>query len=315
MYTGKSAASLVAMVLACALTGCATVPRADVLIDDQAVYPESLSSTRRGELFIGSIKGIVYRAGEHDSKARAWIEPNSQNGLQSVYGVLAHEPSHTLWLCSVPNGFAPPKPGAATSLVAFELGSGAFRASYAFPPGRSVCNDVAVARDGSVYAADTQNGRIYRLPPGGKALELFGEDARLRGIDGITFSGSGQLYVNIVTRGVLLRVETRRDGKMGALTELTSSAPLGGPDGMRLIEGNRFLLAEGTAGRIDEITIEGDRARVRVLREGLNSSPGVTLVGDHAYAIEGKIGFLIDPKLRGQDPGPFKAIAIPLRHP
>jgi hypothetical protein len=49
-----------------------------------------------------------------------------------------------------------------------------------------------------------------------------------------------------------------------------------------------------------------------VLREGLQSSPGVTLIGNTAYAVEGKINYLIDAKLRGQDPGPFKAIAIPL---
>ena len=71
-------------------------------------------------------------------------------------------------------------------------------------------------------------------------------------------------------------------------------------DGFRLIEGSRFLLAEGTSGRIDEVTIAGDRATIRVLREGLNSSPGVTLVGDTAYASEGKIGYLIDPKLKGE---------------
>jgi streptogramin lyase len=309
----NTAAKLVlACVLPGAMAGCATAPRGDVLIDDQAVYPESLSSTRQGKLYIGSSsKGIIYFAGERDTTARPWIVPSAQNGLQAVYGVLAHEPSRTLWVCSVPGGSAA-RPGAVTSLVAFGLGSGAFKASYAFPPGRSVCNDMTVARDGSVYAADTQNGRIYRLPPMGTALELFGEHESLRGIDGIAFSGDGQLYVNIVTRGALLRVDITPEGRMGALTELTLSAALGGPDGMRLLEGNRFLLAEGGAGRIDEVTIEGNTAKVRVLREGLNSSPGVTPVGDHAYAVEGKIGYLIDPKLRGQDPGPFKAIAIPL---
>ncbi|MEP7247758.1 MAG: hypothetical protein ABI885_29285, partial [Gammaproteobacteria bacterium] len=69
----------------------------------------------------------------------------------------------------------------------------------------------------------------------------------------------------------------------------------------------------GLRGRIDEVTIEGDTAAIRVLKAGLNSSPGVKLVGQTAYAIEGKIGYLIDPKLKGQDPGPFKALAIPLR--
>ena len=49
-----------------------------------------------------------------------------------------------------------------------------------------------------------------------------------------------------------------------------------------------------------------------MLKDGLVSPPGVTRVGDTAYAIEGKITYLIDPKLKGQEPGPFIVHAIPL---
>ena len=109
-----------------------------------------------------------------------------------------------------------------------------------------------------------------------------------------------------------MRIERTVDGKFSGLTELTLSQPVGAPDGFRLIRGHRFLLAEGSAGRIDEVTIEGDRAAIRPLKEGLISPPAVTWVGHTAYALEGKIGYLIDPKLKGQDPGPFKAYAVPL---
>lgn len=286
--------------------------RPEILIDDKDVYPESITSTQAGDVITGSMKGIVFRAGPRDSVAKAWIRPTPENGLQAVFGVLADERSKTLWVCSVPNPFQPPVAGASTQLMSFDLKSGKRKGAYPFPGQRSVCNDMSVAADGSVYAADTSNGRILKLAQGAKSLDLWGEHESLKGIDGIAFSGDGTLYVNIVTRGALLRVGKQADGSMGALTELKVSATLGGPDGMRLIEGNRFLLAEGMAGRIDEVTIDGDTARVRVLKSGLNSSPGVTLVGKTAYAIEGKIGYLIDPKLKGQDPGAFKAIAIPL---
>jgi hypothetical protein len=53
-------------------------------------------------------------------------------------------------------------------------------------------------------------------------------------------------------------------------------------------------------------------ADIKVLREGLQSPPAVTLVGNTVYALEGKIGYLIRPALKGQDPGPFKAYAVPL---
>jgi len=53
-------------------------------------------------------------------------------------------------------------------------------------------------------------------------------------------------------------------------------------------------------------------ADIKVLREGLQSPPAVTLVGNTVYALEGKIGYLISPTLKGKDPGPFKAYAVPM---
>jgi sugar lactone lactonase YvrE len=183
---------------------------------------------------------------------------------------------------------------------------------FPFPAPASACNDIAVDKDGTAYATDTPNGRIFTVSPGAQTLNLYMQDDNLKGIDGIVFSGDGTLYVNIVTRGALVRIDRKADGSAAGLTELTLSEPVKGPDGFRLIEGNRFLLAEGMGGRVDEVTISGSHAQVRVLRDGLNSPPAVTLVGSTAFAVEGKIGYLMDPKLKGQDPGVFKALAIPL---
>ena len=285
----------------------------DVLIDDTAVYPESITSTRGGDLIVGSIKGNLYRAAKGADKATVWVRPDASNGLQSVFGVLADDRAGRLWVCSVPNPFQPPVAGAVAELVSLDLATGKLKSRHAFPPPRSVCNDVTVAKDGSVYAADTQNGRILKLAAGQETLEVFGESEQLKGIDGIAFAADGTLYSNIVTRGVLQRIEIGKDGRMGAVIDLALDEKLAGPDGMRLIDGNRFLLAEGTSGRISEVTLGKDRATLRPLRTGLNSSPGVTRVDDTAYAIEGKIGYLVDPKLKGQDPGPFRILAIPLK--
>jgi sugar lactone lactonase YvrE len=238
--------------------------------------------------------------------------------MLSVLGVLADERANTLWLCSaaMPVPGAPPAAGKVSSLLTFDLKSGQPNVVYPFPAPASACNDIAIDADGTAYATDTPNGRIFRVKPGSKTLELFMQDDRLRGIDGIVFGGDGTLYVNIVSRGALLRIDgqgvQKADRTAGAITELTLSEPVKGPDGFRLIEGNRFLLAEGQGGRVDEVTITGNTAKIRVLKEGLNSPPGVTLVGRTVYAIEGKIGYLLDPKLKGQDPGAFKALALSL---
>jgi hypothetical protein len=115
-----------------------------------------------------------------------------------------------------------------------------------------------------------------------------------------------------VQKNELWRVKLPAAGQPATLTLLNASRKMEGPDGIRPIGGNRFLQAEGTGGRITLVTVEGDNARIDVLREGLDSSPGVTLIGNTVYAVEGKIQYLIDPQLRGKDPGPFKATAIPL---
>lgn len=289
-------------------------PAVDVLIDDTGVYPESITSMSDGTLINGSVKGIVYRAKGTEAKATPWIRSTPENGMLSVLGVLADERSKTLWLCSaaMPVPGAPPAAGKASSLMAFDLASGKPRNAYAFPPPNSACNDIAIDKEGTVYATDTPNGRLFKVAKGSKSLELYAQDDKLKGVDGIAFSADGTLYVNIVSRGALVRVDRKADKSFAGLTELALSEPVKGPDGFRPIAGNRFLLAEGQGGRIDEVTIDGDKAQIKVLRDGMNSPPGVTLVGDTAFAVEGRIGYLMDPKLRGQDPGAFKAYAIPL---
>jgi len=284
----------------------------DVVIDDTNVYPESMSAARDGTIYIGSMKGIVFRAAPGSPKAEPWIKPTAENGLLSILGVLTDERSGTLWICSAPTPLRTPPAVGTSALMAFDLRTGVQKGVYPFPAPASVCNDITIARDGTAYASDTPNGRILRLRPGAKDLEVFAADERLKGIDGIVFSADETLYVNIVTRGLLMRIDRTADGGVGAMTTLTTSAPLAAPDGFRLVRKRTFLLAEGNGGRIDEVTIDGDHAAVKVLREGLISPPAVTLVGHTAYALEGKIGYLIDPKLKGRDPGVFSAHAVPL---
>ena len=303
--------------IAAALAGLAAASSAlaaphDVRIDDVAVYPESLSAGPDGSLYIGSIKGIVFRAPPGASMAEAWIQPTAANGILSLLGVLADGRSNTLWVCSSPNNFRTPPAKGVSALMAFDLKTGAQKGAWPLPAPASACNDITIGKDGSAYASDTPNGRIFVLKPHAKALELYAEDARLKGIDGIVFSGDGTLYANIVSKGQMVRVDRDKDGKFSGVTQLQLSQPAAGPDGLRLISGHRFLQAEGNSGKITEVTIDGDKATITVLKEGLLSPPGVTAVGKTAYAIEGKITYLIDPKLKGQEPGPFLVHAIPL---
>ncbi len=302
--------------LAAALAGLAAAPASaaphDIRIDDVHVYPESLSATPDGTVYVGSMKGIIFRAPPGSDYAEPWIQPTAANGILSILGVLADPKSHTLWICSSPSGLRSPPAVGVAALMAFDLRTGAQKGAWSFPAPASACNDITIARDGSAFATDTPNGRIFVLKPHAKSLTLFAEDDRLKGIDGIVFGADGTLYLNIVSKGQLMRVDRGKDGAMTGLTELKLSQPVAGPDGFRLIPGDRFLLAEGNSGRIDEVRIKGDRADIRVLKDGLVSPPGVTYARGTAYGLEGKILYLIDPKLKGKEPGPFVVHAIPL---
>jgi len=281
----------------------------DIKILDSGVYPESVTSAVDGSIFVGSVKGNVYRAEPGANTASAWIRATPGNGIQTIFGVLADDASNTLWLCSVPNFLGGKRSQAVSSLMAFDLNTAGQKGTYPLPPPAAVCNDITIAADGTAFISDTSNGRIFTLAPGTDKLELYGEDKSLVGIDGLVFSGDGTLYVNNVRSNKLMRVETNSDGSMAGLTTLTVSHELGGPDGFRLIKGNRFLLAEGSIGRLSIVTIEGENATLTVLDDTLESTPGVTLVRDTAYVIESNIKYLLNPDFKGQQPDAFMIYA------
>jgi sugar lactone lactonase YvrE len=304
---------LLSVLLMVGLSACAGAPGGrlpDIRIMDTQVFPESITSTRDGRIYIGSVKGNVYRAMPGSSRAEPWIRHSPENGILTILGVLADERSNSLWLCSAPNLFGPERSEGVSSVMAFDLDTGEQKGNWPFPGG-GTCNDLTVARDGTLLATDTPNGRILALDPGATELRVWGSSDLLRGIDGLAFSSDWTLYVNNVQTQKLYRVA--QDGnRMGALTELQVSHELGGPDGMRLIDGNRFIQAEGTIGRLSVVTIEGDRATLTIIDDSLESSPGATVVGNTAYVLESNIQYLFNPQLRGQEPEAFMVYARPL---
>ena len=295
-------------ILACSLQA---ADRTEITFADTRIFPESLTSTKDGTLFFGSLgQDSVYRATSKATKADVWIQPKS-NGLSTVLGVLADEPSGTLWVCASATGGRNGAPVVGeTALKAFNLKTGAFKASYAFPS-NGLCNDIAVAKDGTVYATDTTQGRVLRLKKGATALDVWASDPMvLATADGIALLADGQVYVNSVGQGTLMRIPVKADGSAGPIAKLEPSRPLQGPDGMRTVGSKTMLLVEG--GRLDEVTINGDKADVKVLKEGLPGITAVTLAGNTAYVAEARLNLRNDAT---KDPGPFRAIGVPYKAP
>jgi hypothetical protein len=152
-----------------------------------------------------------------------------------------------------------------------------------------LCNDIALAADGTVYATDTSGNRVVRLKKGGTALDVWASDPKLAGgIDGIALGNDQTVYVNTFFTGHLVRITVGPDGNAGALTELNLSQPISRPGGMRSIKQDAMLLVEGS-GRLDRVTIQGDNANIEVLKDGLDGPRAVTLVGNSAWVLVGSV--------------------------
>jgi streptogramin lyase len=305
----RGSAMLVALA-AFASVAAAAAP-GDVTINGSRVYPESLTSDAGGNLYNGSNNGTIYRALKGAKIAEPWIVPDAHNGLRSLFGVFADDRRGLLWACDNPNLFK--RETGTSTLKAFSLKTGQLSAVYNFPTdGPAACNDIAIAKDGTLWATETLAGRIFVLKPHANELALFARSTDLVGIDGIAIAGDGKIYINNVRKNLLQRVNVNPDGSYAGLTTLTLNDTLNGPDGLRLVRGNEFVQAEGPGGRVALIDVDGDLAWVLPIATGLDSSVGVALVGRTVYGLEGKIEYMMDPKLKDKSPDPFLIRAFPL---
>ena len=306
--------TMLAAFIAAAGLGGAAHAATPVTIDDTGVFPESMTATASGDLIIGSsAKGTIYRAKAGQPKAEIWIDPKT-SGMSAVLGVFADDKGKTLYVCSAALGAPPDKADQLSALRTFDLSTGAAKAAYPMPGGgKALCNDVAIAKDGTVYVSETIGGQVLVLKKGASALATWIKDPKLGFVDGIAMGGDGAVYVNTVTTGHMYRIAVGAGGAAGDITELTPSVKLGGPDGLRALGGLKFLQAENGVGRVSIVTVSGTTATVTPLKEG---EPGITSAAEvkgQVWAINAKMAYRRDPALKDKDPNPFvvEPIAAP----
>ena len=288
-----------------------------------AAYPESITSTADGTLYVSSFaSGGVLRVRPGD-EAEIWIKPGAFE-TRSTFGVLADEKSGILWVCSndlSALGVKGPSEVKGAALKGFDLTTGEGRISAPFPVSPAICNDITIGPDGAAYVTNTLGPQILRLKPGSGTLEvwksdpLFAPEGKEAGLDGIAFGKDGHLYVNTYTKAELFRIAVT-DGVAGAVTPLTPSRVVVLADGLRPLEDGSFLMAEG-GGRLDRITVEGDAARIEPLKDNIAGGvTGVTKVGNTAWITVGQLAALTDQAKKGAGPDlPFRLHAIPLKSP
>ena len=257
--------------------------RKEVTINDTGTQAENLTSSQDGSVYFGSTaKGTIYRAAPGAAQAEPWIQASAA-GLTNVLGVLADDTSNSLWVCQNNTGGRGGAPLVGqTALRSFDLKSGAAKDTFPFPTNGGVCNDIAVASDGTVYATESFNNRVHRLRPGAKALDVWISDEQLAAVDGIALLADGAVSVNTFFTGRLFRIPVNADGSAGVLVPIETSVTFTRPDGTT---GPQTLIQAEGGGRVAELTIKGNRAEVRVLQEGLKGATGVTVVGNTALVL------------------------------
>ncbi len=128
----------------------------------------------------------------------------SGNGLRQVLGIKVDPERRLLWAVSgrfpdvTPGPNPPPDDVGTGGLHVYHLDSAERIATYELDerPVLHGLNDIALARDGTVYVTDSTQGAIYRLPPGAKQLERWLQDGKLSLLNGLVLSPDDtRLYV------------------------------------------------------------------------------------------------------------------------
>jgi hypothetical protein len=295
------------------LAGSAMAAPQTVTFADPNIFPESITALPDGTVIAGGmLTHFIYRARPGAATAERWIDLTSMGS--AAWGVLADGKSNTLYACTaefpLPAKITPPIKERHTSLRAFNLKTGALKASWALQGKTNSCNDITVGPDGSIYVSDIGNGEIQRLKHGAEVMDVWLKTPELASVDGIVFNGR-TLYVSNVSTSKIYRIPIHADGTGAAPVEVTLSQPLKGPDGVRAWKGKLYV-AENGSNQISELTLKGDSATVKVLGTGYQTATGVAPAGATLWVGESKQNFWRDPALANTDPNPFRLYPLPM---
>jgi hypothetical protein len=277
---------MIRLAAACALLALSTTAAlsAEVLIGDPKSQPESLAVAPNGDVIVGSASTpFVYKIKKGATTAEKFIDASAEGAGTFFFGQLVEGSS--LWTCQLTPVAGVTPVQRKTYLRGFDVATGKDKLRWELPGANTTCNDFTVGPDKALYISDTANAKIYRLAPGAKAAELYLDHRNLTGIDGLTFL-NGTLYFNSVFFNNLYRVPVGADGKPGAPVQIWMDAPVKGIDGMRAANGKLYV-AENGSGKIHSLTLlDGDKAHVTVLKEGLMTPTGVEPAGDMLWIAE-----------------------------
>jgi sugar lactone lactonase YvrE len=239
--------------------------------------PEGIAwRAKDGRFYFGDVNGRAVWVRNADETLKR-LTPEGDE-LLGVFGIAIDEDSGALWAATsaVPamRGFTPEQDGVA-ALAEMDLASGAVRRTIPVvrrPGDRQshVLGDLALAADGSVFLTDSGGPVIWRLAPGGAALEPFVESDEFLSLQGIVILPEGVAVVSDHANG-LLRVDL--SNRQVQRLESPANTTLIGLDGLTLARDGSILAIQNglRPNRVLRIELDGAAdavAKVSVLESG-----------------------------------------------
>jgi sugar lactone lactonase YvrE len=235
-----------------------TLAERDLLTEGIAYDPKSRT------FFVGSVhRGKILRV---DDRGRSTeFVPPGLAGFWAPLGMRVDPARRVLWVAAtaLPQtiGFDAADAGR-SGLFRFDLATGVLSGRYVIPPDgeKHALGDVAVARNGDVYATDSRGPAIYCVRAGSDSLERFVTSPLLLSAQGLTFDGDERtLYVADYARGILRLDLATRELR---LLETAADVLALGIDGLYFVAGSLVGIQNGvTPHRVVRLRLDagGDR--------------------------------------------------------
>jgi hypothetical protein len=178
----------------------AQLPAGDLLVEALAWDPA------RKQLLAGSVRsGEVSLVGD-GGKLMPFIKPDAENGLWGIFEMAVDAERDVLWVASAAIPHAKSAKGedyGRAGVWKFELSTGKYLSRAVLPrDGRNhLLTGLAVAPDGTLYAADSQTRQVFKLE--GETLRAVIDNQRLGSIRGLAIDPAGKrLYFSDAELGL-----------------------------------------------------------------------------------------------------------------
>jgi len=173
--------------------------------------PEAMAFDKAGDrIFVGTVRDGLILTSEDGDAWNTWASAGELPELQAVLDLAVDPQRGHLWVAT---GNVPYFQGEAreddvrSSLLRLDLESGELQREYPLSSGggRNLLGSLAVAGDGTVFAADTQAPVIYRLEPDGDELRSYFGHPGFTSLRGMTLNDDDSLlYVADYALGIFV---------------------------------------------------------------------------------------------------------------